>query len=132
MPKTALSTGGRTFLVRGDIDARSIVVLREGVECPSLSPDGSTIAFKKVVDQPYRHWIIAILDLGIMKETVLPEQRNVDDQVEWLDNDQILYGLPETEQASSAVVNTWAIHRNGLSRPRLLIPNASSPVVVRN
>lgn len=126
-----LSTGGRTFLVRGDVQQRRMEVVREGVECPSLSPDGSRIAFKKVVDRPYRHWIIAVLDLATMQERVLTESRNVDDQVDWLDDDRVLYGLPESEMASSAVVNTWVLDRRGSGEPRLLLRDAASTVIVR-
>jgi hypothetical protein len=127
-----LLTGGKTYLVRGDVDRRRFVVVREGVECPSLSPDGSTIAFKKVVAAPYRHWILAVLDLATMQETVLTETRSVNDQVDWLDDDQIVYGLPESETASSAVVNTWLIRRSGQEAPRLFVPNAASLAVVRD
>src|SRR5215213_3333501 len=35
-----LATGDHHYLVEGDIAARSLRVLRDGVECPSLSPDG--------------------------------------------------------------------------------------------
>jgi len=39
-------SAGKTYLVEGDVEARTMRVLRENVECPSLSPDGTTIAFK--------------------------------------------------------------------------------------
>src|SRR5262249_7804921 len=41
-----LRTGGRAYLGRGDLAKRQFTVLRDGVECPSLSPDGRTIVFK--------------------------------------------------------------------------------------
>jgi hypothetical protein len=126
-----LSSGGRTFLARGSVDRRRMEVVREGVECPSLSPDGARIAFKRVVERPYRHWVIAVLDLGTMQETLLTEKRNVDDQVDWLDDDTILYGLPETESSSSAVVNTWMVDRRGARDPTLFLRNAASTVIVR-
>ena len=126
-----LASGGRTYLVRGSVGARRMEVVREGVECPSLSPDGAHIAFKKVADAPYRHWVIAVLDLGTMQETGLKENRNVDDQVDWLDDEHIIYGLPESETVSSAVVNTWVIDRRGVDEPRLLLRNAASTVIVR-
>lgn len=46
-----LRTGGQNYLVKGDMYARTVQTLREGVECPSLSPDNSKIAFKKEVGQ---------------------------------------------------------------------------------
>ena len=35
-----LGTGGHAYLVEGDVATRSAKVLRDGVECPSRSPDG--------------------------------------------------------------------------------------------
>ena len=36
-----LGTKGHTYLVEGDVAARKTTVLRDGVECPDLSPDGT-------------------------------------------------------------------------------------------
>ena len=36
-----LASGGRLYLVEGSTSTRELRVLREGVECPSFSPDGS-------------------------------------------------------------------------------------------
>src|SRR3954471_23360929 len=44
-----LATGGKTYLVRGDVRARTLRTLHENVECPSLSPDGTRVAYKKLV-----------------------------------------------------------------------------------
>src|SRR5207245_6753047 len=44
-----LGTGGHTYLVQGDLATRTLKVLRDGVECPALSPDGTRIAFKDKV-----------------------------------------------------------------------------------
>ncbi|MSO56129.1 MAG: hypothetical protein EXQ55_04305 [Acidobacteria bacterium] len=43
----SLLTGGATYLVRGDLASRRLTVLRENVECPSLSPNNREIALKK-------------------------------------------------------------------------------------
>ena len=46
--RTAAATPkATTYLVRGDLGLRKLTVLRENVECPSLSPDNRLIAFKK-------------------------------------------------------------------------------------
>ena len=37
---------GETHLVEGDLEQRSATVLRDGVECPALSPDGTRVAYK--------------------------------------------------------------------------------------
>src|SRR4029078_11847679 len=41
-----LGTGSERLLVRGDLATRSLEVVGDQVECPSLSPDGRRIAFK--------------------------------------------------------------------------------------
>ena len=58
-------------------------VQQEGVECPSLSPDGTRIAFKTRSDSGVGPitWRIAVLDLATSEVTELAETRNVDDQV---------------------------------------------------
>ena len=64
------------------------------MECPSLSPDGTRIAYKKNTGGTLAaHWRVAFLDLATGKETVLSEPRSVDDQIEWLDDQTLLYGL---------------------------------------
>ena len=68
--------------------------MRTDAECPSLSPDGTRVAYKKRGDRATGEWRLAVLDLATGKETLLAERRSVDDQVEWLDDDRILYGLP--------------------------------------
>ncbi|MDM4718588.1 hypothetical protein QTQ03_02855 [Micromonospora sp. WMMA1363] len=122
--------GGRTWLVEGSLAARRVTALREDVECPSLSPDGSRIAFKKHGDLPPGRWRLAVYDLVTRTETLLSETRSVDDQVEWLDDDTVLYGLPRTD-AASASSDIWALPADGGGQPRLLVADAWSPAVVR-
>ena len=90
-----LGTGGQTYLVEGNLGTQKARVLRSGVECPSLSPDGTRIAFKKRNPGTIVTWGIAVLDLATLKDHSLAETRNVDDQVEWLDNQTVMYGLPQ-------------------------------------
>lgn len=119
-----LSTGGKTYLIRGDAADESAEVLRENAECPSLSPDGTRIAFKKrVPGDGARPWRQHVLDLTTMEETPLAETRAIDDQVVWLDDDTIAYGLPGE--------GIWAVQANGEGAPRQLVPHASSPSLVR-
>jgi hypothetical protein len=129
-----LGTGGQTLLVRGDLGAKRLTVLREGVECPSLSPDNLRIAFKHRRERgPSGRitWGLSVLDLASGQVTPLSsESRNVDDQVEWLGNDELLYAMPEDETRASASTNIWALAIDGKSAPRLLLPLAYSPAVV--
>jgi hypothetical protein len=71
-----------------------------------------------------------VLDLRTLQERQLTETRSVDDQVEWLDNNSLLYSLPAAA-SGAAVTNTWTVPVDGSGTPRLLIPNAYSPAVLR-
>lgn len=124
-----LATAGHTYLVRGDIAARRVDVLRDGVECPSLSPDNTRVAFKQRVDPEASEfqWRVAVLDLATLEDHPVAETRNVDDQVEWLDDDTVLYAV----DSGSGPPSTWAAPADGTGAPRLFIPDGDSPAVVR-
>jgi hypothetical protein len=124
------ASGGRTWLVAGSLAAHRLTALREDVECPSLSPDGTRIGFKKHGDLPPGHWRLAVYDLRTGRENVLAETRSVDDQVEWLDDTQIIYGLPRTG-AAAATSDVWTVPADGGGSPRVLVHDAWSPAVVR-
>jgi hypothetical protein len=118
-----LGTGEQQFLVRGDVQARTAVVLRDKVECPSLSPDGKRLAFKKPFGKGSdRIWRFHVLDLETMRETPLTEERSIDDQIEWLDNDSVLYRTAES---------IWTVRADGKGFPREFLPKADSPAVAR-
>lgn len=121
-----LRNGNKTYLVQGDVAARTLTVLHENVECPSLSPDGTRIAFKKLL--PGR-WQLTVLDLATMKETPLAEEESIDDQVEWLDNERILY--QKVDYDPPRWVSVFVLPADGSGKPEVFIPNATSPVVVR-
>jgi hypothetical protein len=124
-----LQTGSVSYLVKGTIGGRAQAVLRPGVECPSLSPDNTRIAFKKRMGTQSRGWWqLAVLRLDTMTETLVStESRSVDDQVEWLDDDRIAYHL--TGGANAADV--WSVRVDATAPPSLLVPAAYSPAVVR-
>lgn len=135
-----LGTGGRTYLIKGEVDARTALVVRDSVECPSLSPDGRRIAFKKPVSSgigPVR-WRLSVLDLETGRERQLAETRSVDDQVTWLDEKRILYALtedgeptPSTDDGQSSFsTDVWVTPADGGGSPELYIRGASSPIVV--
>jgi hypothetical protein len=121
-----LRNGSTTYLVQGDVATRKLTVLSENVECPSLSPDGTRIGFKKRVGNM---WQLTVLDLATMQETSLAEKEGIDDQVEWLDNDQILYQKADYDPPKW--VSVFVIPADGSGKPEVFMPNATSPVVVR-
>ena len=57
-----------------------------------------------------------------MAETPLAETRSLDDQIEWLDDDHVLYQVDE---------QVWTVPADGTGTPRLYLPKASSPTVLR-
>lgn len=122
--------GGHTWLVRGDLGTRTMTTLRSDAECPSLSPDGRTLVYKKRLGKPAGHWRLAALDLTSGKETLLAETRIVDDQAEWLDDDHVLYAIQGT-RGDPYLSDVYQVPADGTGSPRLLIRRASSPSVVR-
>jgi hypothetical protein len=117
-----LATGGRTYLVRGSIRDRTMRTLHENVECPSLSPDGTRIAYKKRVGSGDTPWRLTVLDLATMQETPLSEERGFDDQAEWVDDQRVAYGLAGKVLVAAA---------DGSGEPQRLRAAADSPAVVR-
>ncbi len=124
------ASGGSTWLVRGDLVDRTLTSVQKDLECPSLSPDGTRIAFKKnggTVSTPV--WHIAILDLERMAETIVSREHSVDDQVEWLDDSTLLYGHPRPGVVGDSDV--WSVPVDGSTAPKVFIEHAWSPSVVR-
>ena len=122
-----LRTGGKNYLIEGDVDARTARVLREGVECPTLSPDNTRIVFKSRVSPS--SWRLHLLDLATLRDTPLGETRSVDDQPEWLDDQTIAYGLP-SEPIAAAGGDIWTLAVNGQTPPQALARRAYSPAVI--
>ncbi|TFC07178.1 hypothetical protein E3O42_00070 [Cryobacterium adonitolivorans] len=124
------ASNNQTWLVRGDLAARTLTAIRDTAECPSLSPDGGRIAYKKEVSTSVTpQWSIAVLDLATGTETLLHEKRNVDDQVLWLDDDTLLYGLAREDTVGDSDV--WSVSADGTAVPELFLAHAWSPSVVR-
>jgi hypothetical protein len=128
-----LATGGEVLLVKGDVDARTMQVVAQDVECPSLSPDGRRIAFKHRTGglTAAVSWRIWVLDLASGERHPLAETRSVDDQVQWLDDGQILYALPR-DDGSVAAIDQWVVPADGSGAPRLLLPGAYSAAIHRD
>lgn len=116
-----LGTGGHTYLIKGDIAARTADVLRDGVECPSLSPDGTRIAFKHEVGANL--WKIHVMNVDDLRDRPVAEARSIDDQVEWLDNDTLSYAVVEDD--------IYKVPADGSGSPVVLLEDATSLASVR-
>ncbi|MFC4588910.1 TolB family protein [Sphaerisporangium corydalis] len=117
-----VSTEGRTYLVQGDFAGRRMRVLGENAECPSLSPDGTRVVYKKRSGSATDPWRLYMLDLRTDHETELAEPANVDDQAAWLDDGTVMYSRLRADSS-----DVWAVPADGSGRPRLLARDAYSP-----
>jgi hypothetical protein len=123
-----LATKGSTYLVRGDLRTRTVTTVHTNVECPSLSPDGTRIAFKKRVnglpkDAP---WHLYVLNLRTMYETSLAEPRSVDDQAVWRDDHTLVYAMPGDYGA-----DLYSVPADGTGRARRISSAAVSPAFLK-
>ncbi|ONI91771.1 hypothetical protein ALI144C_00575 [Actinosynnema sp. ALI-1.44] len=110
---------GKTWLVRGSLDTRTLTSWRENVECPSLSPDGTRIAYKfRIGDR----WRLHVLDLASGGDTALAEPEHVDDQPQWLDDDTVAYARGQA---------VYKVPASGAGAPEMVRQGASSPAVAR-
>lgn len=131
-----LGTSRQRLLVHGAVDTKQFEVVRAEMECPSLSPDGSRIGFKKPnadADVGSRTWRVGVFDLASQREWVLPQEtRNIDDQVEWLDEGRLLYQFADSQGLPEDAVNVWVTAvDDSAAPPRIFIKAGNSPSVVR-
>jgi hypothetical protein len=117
-----MATGGRTHLIAGRVSTRTARVIHDNVECPSLSPDGKRIGYKKLIGIKQKTWRFHVLDLTTGHETPLAETRSIDDQLEWLDAGHVLYGRGD---------EIWTVPADGTGTPRRFLARADSPAVIR-
>ncbi|WP_328928414.1 TolB-like translocation protein [Streptomyces sp. NBC_00190] len=120
-----LATAGQTHLVKGSISRRTVTTLAQNVECPSLSPDETRIAYKKRVQRGASLWREHVMDLATLREHPLAEKHSVDDQAVWLDDRTLAYGLPA--EGAPDTTDLWTVPADGSGTPHLLAPGASSP-----
>jgi hypothetical protein len=113
-----LGTGGDHYLVEGSVSDESMTVLREGVECPSLSPNGKQIAYKSRIGSEAR-WRLRVLDVATLDDHGVAEERSIDDQVEWLDDETLVY---------SDGRNVYTAPADGSRSATVLVRDATSPV----
>ena len=121
-----MSTRGKRYLISGDTATRTLRTLAGNVECPSLSPDRTRIAFKEATGgDPARGWRLTVLDLATMTRTHLAETRSVDDQAAWAGDDTVLYAIKRGRTS-----DVWSVAADGSGPPALLIPDAESPAAL--
>jgi hypothetical protein len=126
-----LSTQGTLHLVEGRASTRVMQVVRQGVECPSLSPDGTRLVYKsRRLEGGRLFWRLRVVELETGREVELSETRSVDDQAEWLDDNRVLYALPRGTTGSGSS-DVWSARADGTGAPELFISDAYSPAVVR-
>ncbi|MBB5872423.1 hypothetical protein F4553_005857 [Allocatelliglobosispora scoriae] len=116
-----MALAGRTWLVRGDLVARTLVAIGTDVECPSLSPDGTRIAYKKRVAGGWRLHVAPLAGFsvtGSAPSVALAEVLSVDDQPAWADETTVAYGV------NGAI---YAVPADGSGAPTLLRSASSSP-----
>jgi hypothetical protein len=116
-----LKTSGTAFLVRGDLALRKLTVLRENVECPSLSPDNRLIAFKKKVGGNLAPWRFSVLDLATLVDRPIaakPDRSTIDRMARRWAFEQIIVAIPTSTPS----------RRSAMFCPGLLLRSAGTAV----
>lgn len=123
-----MGSAGQTWLMYGDLAAQTLHSVTTNVECPSLSPDGTRIVFKKRVSaDAAAPWRLYVIDLATLQETPLAETRSIDDQAAWLGNDTVMYDVPQT---SGTGYDIWAVPADGTGKPKLIVHDGFSPAAI--
>lgn len=126
-----VASGGKTWLVKGSLEARTLTSVASNAECPSVSPDGTRVGYKKrSTRMGLVHWDIAVRDLATGQELVIPLENGFDDQLEWLDDDTLLFGSPRQDAPGDSDV--YAVQARAGAVPEVFIEHAWSPSVERS
>ena len=118
----SLRLGADIYLVEGSLRDATLMVRQRAVSAPSLSPDGARIAYDGLVSSDGPTWRLHVLDLATLMDTELAERTSVDDQMAWLDDDHVLYGLNS---------DTWSLNSDGTGTPQPFLFDGLSASVVR-
>lgn len=125
-----VGAGGQVFLAEGNIQNKTLTLLRADMECPSFSPDGKRVAFKR--RNPAGGWFPAVYEFASRREWVMQEVRSIDDQIEWLNNETIAYELVQAATATAKTPNETDVmvrKADGRGVSTVLLSNAGSPSV---
>ncbi|MFF0203791.1 hypothetical protein [Streptomyces sp. NPDC005017] len=114
-------------LIRGDFAERAVRTLRDRVERPSLSPDGTRSAFKSPVDgDSAKGWRLSVLDPATRRVTPTTGTRSVDDRAARLDDSTLAY----VQQHDDGTKDVWSVPADGSGSPRRLLRDAHSPAAL--
>lgn len=120
----------RPYLAEGSVSRASARTVLADVECPSLSPDGTRIAFKKLRANR-RGWDPAVLDLRTGAQTVFAAAKGLDDQIEWLDEQTLIYEATETRMGGAKTDLMLLDLSQPQPQERLWLRDAASPTAAR-
>ncbi len=115
-----------TFIVEGRVSNSRLDIVHENASCPEVSPDATMIVAKEQRGDSFQ---LVLINNETGERSDLVETRSVDDQVEWVDNSTILYGVVNPEEGTEAqpVLDVYALNVLDGSAPQLIIPFADSP-----
>ena len=114
------SAEATSYLLEGSLRDRKLNVIAKGVDSPSLSPDGTHIAFRRLVGGD-GNWRLFVMDLRTKKAIRLAGDDPIDDQAEWLDDARVVYVNDN---------KLWVVAADGNGRPRELLSYVYSPTVI--
>lgn len=125
-----LGIGTNIKLIHGSISSQSAQTVKSGIECPSLSPDQTRIAYKSRVGGTLTavKWRLHVVNLHTGADIALAETRSVDDQVEWLDTNTVLYSILRSP-TGTAIKDTYSVPADGSGQPSIYVKGAWSPAV---
>jgi hypothetical protein len=122
-----LFVGGERWLVAGNLGQRTLQAIAKNVTLPSLSPDGTRIAFLRAIEgDPRNGWRLSVLRLDNHRVIAMADSRNVEDQAIWIGERTLGY----TVRSSDGSPSIWTVPADGTGRPSLLRDNAESPAVL--
>jgi hypothetical protein len=122
-----LVVDGERWLVAGDIGQQTLRSIARNVTIPSLSPDGTRVAFLQAVDgDPHKGWRLAVMHLASRRVIRTADSRTFEDQAIWVDRRTLGY----TIRSSDGSPSIWTVAADGTGRPSLLRDSAESPAVL--
>src|SRR5262249_29886893 len=121
---------GVPHLAKGSVGRRQIQAVAPKVECPSLSPDGTRIAFKRRISETA--WAPAVMELATLKVRGFSVPQSVDDQIEWIDDHTLVYEVVDRPLVGSAKVDLHSLDiRSDTPTQALWMEDARSPTFIR-